>query len=224
MLAAILPVVNGRYQVTAAQRDTRNKGVTRAMVAAVAAEILDEGGIQALSMRRVAVRLGVSPMALYNHVQNKSELLALLADHLRAQVIIDTTLPPREQLLSLLTRLRDLGAQHPALLEGPLELNTSAHAADLALTELRLLHDLGLTPAQVRVAYQGLVLLVNGAAVVWRARAQSPRATDHLKELIRDADLDGSQHLAALDALPLQSSEEIFALAVDQVLRAAAEF
>lgn len=208
---------------TAKVRDTRNKGVTKAMVAAAAADVLNDSGIERLTMRQVADRLGVSPMALYNHVQGKEELLALLADHLRAQVVVDETRPPREQLLSLLIQLRDLGARHPLLLDGASTLNASAYAAELAVLELRLLHELGLTPAQVRMAYQGLVLLVNGAAVVWRA--QDSVATGGVRDLIRaTAEPADTQRLEALDALPAQSLDETFVLAVDQVLRAAAAF
>ena len=205
-------------------RDTRNKGVTRAMVAAAAADVLREAGIAKLSMRQVAVRLGVSPMALYNHVQSKDDLLALLADHLRAQVAVDPTQPARDQLLSLLTQLRDLGAQHPALLEGASSLNASKVAAELAALELRLLREVGLTPAQVRVAYQGLILLVSGAAVVWRGRTLDPTQPSRLREHIRaNAEPADVEQLEALEALPAQTDDEVFALAVDQVLRAAAQ-
>lgn len=209
--------------MTAPKRDTRNKGVTRSMVAEAAAELLADGGLERLSMRRVAVQLGVTPMALYNHVQSKDDLLAVLADHLRSSVTVDQALPPREQLISLLTQLRDLGSRHPALLEPTSEPGPSRHAAELALLQLRLLHELGLAPHQVRVAYQGLVLLVAGSAVVWRARAQAPAATDHLRDLIRDtAAEDDKRRLAELDALPEQTADEVFETAVDQLLRSAA--
>lgn len=204
-------------------RDTRHKGVTRDMVATAAAEVLDDSGIDKLSMRQVALRLGVSPAALYNHVQSKDDLLALLADALRAQVVVDASLPPRDQLLSLLVQLRDLGVRHPALLDGTSALNASPHAAELAVLELRLLHELGLAPAQVRTAYQGLVLLVNGAAVVWRARAEEPRGPGRLKDLLREAAApEDVARFEEIDVLPEQSPDETFALAVDQVLRAAA--
>lgn len=205
-------------------RDTRNKGVTRAMVATAAADLLAECGADRLSMRQVAVRLGVSPMALYNHVQSKDELLALLADHMRSQVVVDESLPPREQLLSLLRQLRDLGARHPALLEGASALATSEQAAELAVRELRLLRDLGLSPAQVRTAYQGLIMLVNGAAVLWRAESRDPGAPERLRARIRaTAAPDAVELLDALEALPVASREETFERAVDQVLRAAAD-
>jgi AcrR family transcriptional regulator len=193
------------------------------MVASAAAEVLHEHGIEKLSMRQVAVCLGVTPMALYNHVRSKEDLLGLLADHLRAQVVVDEGLPPREQLLSLLTQLRDLGVKHPALLEGSAGLGVSTQAAQLAVLELRLLQALGLTPAQVRRAYQGLVLLVAGAALVWRARVLEPDTTSRLAGLIRStASPEDLLLLDALFALPAQSPEETFAQAVDQVLAAAA--
>jgi AcrR family transcriptional regulator len=41
---------------------------------------VDEGGVDALSMRRLAQELGVVPMALYKHVANKDELLDGMVD------------------------------------------------------------------------------------------------------------------------------------------------
>jgi AcrR family transcriptional regulator len=40
-----------------------------------AVTLADEGGIDALSMRRIAKELGVEAMSLYNHVANKDEIL-----------------------------------------------------------------------------------------------------------------------------------------------------
>lgn len=45
-----------------------------------ALEVLDDYGLADLSMRRLASELGLQPSALYHHVANKQELLALLAD------------------------------------------------------------------------------------------------------------------------------------------------
>lgn len=50
----------------------------RAAKAGVA--ICDEGGLDALSIRAVASRLGVGPMSLYRHVRSKDELVALMVD------------------------------------------------------------------------------------------------------------------------------------------------
>lgn len=43
--------------------------------------IVDRDGVEALTMRRLARDLGISPMAAYRHVANKDELLRLAAGH-----------------------------------------------------------------------------------------------------------------------------------------------
>jgi AcrR family transcriptional regulator len=47
-----------------------------------AADIFSESGLDAVSMRSVSSRLGVSPVALYSRVGNKDDLLEALGDHL----------------------------------------------------------------------------------------------------------------------------------------------
>lgn len=51
-------------------------------VVAAAADIFEESGLDAVSMRSVANRLGVSPVALYSRVGNKDDLVEALGDHL----------------------------------------------------------------------------------------------------------------------------------------------
>ncbi|WP_154676138.1 TetR/AcrR family transcriptional regulator C-terminal domain-containing protein [Amycolatopsis benzoatilytica] len=53
--------------------------VTRDQIVDRAYELLREAGLSSLSMRRVALDLGVQPGALYYHVANKQELLAVVA-------------------------------------------------------------------------------------------------------------------------------------------------
>ncbi len=53
---------------------------------AAAHELLVAGGVDALSMRRLAARLEVAPNALYSHVASKTQLLDDLLDDLLAQV------------------------------------------------------------------------------------------------------------------------------------------
>lgn len=217
--------VNGRSGMTTAVRDTRNKGVTRADVAAAAAAVLDELGHDRLSMRQVAVRLGVTPMALYNHVESKDALLELVAVHLRRGVRVDEDLPPREQLHSLLLQLRDLGVRHPTLLDNPLALvGTTAESLEIPLRLMRLLVDLGLDAEQARSAFNGITFLLTGAAAVLRtleARGGLPgyRTREHA---LRDA--ADPQVRAVLDeiaALPKTTLDEQLRVSVDLLVDAA---
>jgi AcrR family transcriptional regulator len=75
------------------QKEVTN--LTRERVCREALALVDEEGLQALSMRRLGARLGVEAMSLYRHVQNKADLLdaihaAVLGD-LRPVDIGDTT-------------------------------------------------------------------------------------------------------------------------------------
>jgi AcrR family transcriptional regulator len=54
--------------------------LSRERVLRAAVALADEGGVDALSMRRIARELGVVPMALYKHVSNKDELLDGMVD------------------------------------------------------------------------------------------------------------------------------------------------
>jgi len=60
--------------------------LTRETVVGQALALADEEGMEAVTIRRLAERLGVTPMALYWHVKNKDELLIAMADQLLAEV------------------------------------------------------------------------------------------------------------------------------------------
>jgi TetR/AcrR family transcriptional regulator, tetracycline repressor protein len=58
----------------------------RARIAATALEMIEEVGVDRLTMRAVAARLDVSAMALYHHVEDKEELLRLVGDDILGHV------------------------------------------------------------------------------------------------------------------------------------------
>ena len=59
---------------------TRRKPLSRERILAAALELVDEQGIEALSMRKLGQSLGYEAMSLYNHVANKGELVAAMVD------------------------------------------------------------------------------------------------------------------------------------------------
>jgi AcrR family transcriptional regulator len=65
---------------------TRPPPLTRARVVRAALRLVDERGLAALTMRALATELEVSPMALYNHVRDKEELLDLMLDLMLGEV------------------------------------------------------------------------------------------------------------------------------------------
>ncbi|TVT54651.1 TetR family transcriptional regulator [Amycolatopsis rhizosphaerae] len=62
----------------------------RSQIVAEAVRLLDEEGIDALSMRKLGTRLGAAATSLYRHVANKDELLELVVD----EVVGELRVPP----------------------------------------------------------------------------------------------------------------------------------
>jgi TetR/AcrR family tetracycline transcriptional repressor len=64
----------------------KRRTLDQAQVVRAALALLDEVGLDELTMRRLAERLDVKAASLYRHVRNKEELLALLGDEISAEI------------------------------------------------------------------------------------------------------------------------------------------
>src|ERR687892_2875478 len=95
----------------------RRPQLTRERVVAEALAVIAEEGVQALTMRSLAARLGVVPGALYHHVRNKEQLQDLVLDGVLAEVDfhVGRTQPWTEQITVLAQRLREVLEQHPGV-------------------------------------------------------------------------------------------------------------
>src|SRR6266516_6019480 len=85
------------------QDQDRRVPLTRQRVVAAALTAIAEDGVDALTMRTLATRLGVVPGALYRHVRNKEQLQDLALDGVLAEVDcdVDAALPWTEQVTLL---------------------------------------------------------------------------------------------------------------------------
>lgn len=68
--------------------------------------VLDSYGLEFLSMRRVAAELDIQPSALYHHVANKQSLLALMADRIVGEVVVEPIGPWDERVTTACHELR----------------------------------------------------------------------------------------------------------------------
>ena len=88
---------------------------SRSAAVRAAIEIADNEGVEALSMRKVAARLGAGTMSLYRYVANKDDLLDLMVD----AVIGEEPLPEepsgdwRTELAEQARRARRSAQRHP---------------------------------------------------------------------------------------------------------------
>lgn len=61
--------------------------LTRRRIVVTALQLVERHGLDALTMRRVASELDVTPMSLYNHVADKAELVDLMVDYVMEGVV-----------------------------------------------------------------------------------------------------------------------------------------
>jgi AcrR family transcriptional regulator len=88
--------------------------ITRQVVLAVALEIIDQHGADALSMRRLAAALDRDPMIVYRHAANKAALLDGVAEIVLAQLKVDSADPDwAGQLRAVARDYRRLALAHP---------------------------------------------------------------------------------------------------------------
>lgn len=74
-----------RMTATAQKRDR----LTRDRVLRAAVALADEGGLEALTMRKLGQAVGVEAMSLYNHVGGKDDLLDGLVDIVFSEIALD---------------------------------------------------------------------------------------------------------------------------------------
>ncbi|BCY13955.1 TetR family transcriptional regulator [Actinoplanes sp. L3-i22] len=91
--------------------------LSKATVAERALRLADEEGLDAITIRRLAKELGVTPMALYWHFKNKDELLLGVVDYVLSDVRSDRTAgdPWQKQLRAILETVIGVMRAHPSL-------------------------------------------------------------------------------------------------------------
>lgn len=161
------------------KRGPRQKVELSALVAA-AIEIADTEGLGAVSTRRVAEKVGISPMSFYTYIPGKAELLDLMLDTVSGTEIGDVPQFDPAQWRANLTQmafgLRDFYLRHPWVIElathrpvlGP---GTMA-AYEFAL---RAVDGLGLTPVEMDMMVSTIGALATGAA---RPQAQAKKVRE----------------------------------------------
>jgi AcrR family transcriptional regulator len=71
---------------TKIERETQRTPLNRQRIVRTAVALADEGGVDSISMRKIAEELDVVPMALYRHVANKDEMLDAMVDAVVAEI------------------------------------------------------------------------------------------------------------------------------------------
>jgi AcrR family transcriptional regulator len=176
----------------------RRRSLSPRRVTEAALELAREGGVDAITMRRLAHRLDVGTMTLYGYFRNKDELIDAMTDAVTEDANIAVGEGSwREQLGELLRGIRRALDEHPVGVEirrrRPI---LSPSALRVSEAGLQILERAGFGRADAARAYRTLWLYVFGFAAF-----NSPEDPADLKRHVRGA-------LAALplDEYPLLTS------------------
>jgi AcrR family transcriptional regulator len=135
----------------------RRAPLSRERVLRAAVELADEGGIEALSMRRLGQELGVEAMSLYNHVANKDDLLDGITDLVLRQIELPEDGDWREALRRSAVSAHEVLRGHPwacnLALSPERTVPVSVRRADWMLRRLR---EGGFSPELTYHAYHAL--------------------------------------------------------------------
>src|SRR5512144_1334385 len=143
-----------------AAAEPRRPSLTRPRVVRAALRLVDEKGLDALTMRALASELEVSAMALYNHVHDKDELVDLMVDLMLGEVDCS----PGPDTEDWATQLRNLVCSyHRALSVHPQlarvyssRVSLGPHGVAISERVLQLLLQAGFPPATAADAFFAL--------------------------------------------------------------------
>jgi AcrR family transcriptional regulator len=125
-----------------------SRSVEEVVQAAIA--LADAEGLAALSVRRVAEALGLSPMSLYTYVPSKAELIDLMLDRVADEIATPDATDWRGQLEQLARGRWNMAQRHPWLMQvGMHRPPLGPHVLAAAESALRAIDGLGLSEAEM---------------------------------------------------------------------------
>lgn len=155
---------------------SRDQPVTVAEIASTALSLIDEVGLEGLTMRRLADTIGVRPMTLYRYLPNKEAILAVVADLLWQELPpLDPAISGWEaQVRAMWLQIFDLMLRHPHAVPLIARAGTYSNtAAEGTAGMLGVLKQAGFTPQLATEFLHTAGALVVGFAFaqLWQAMA-----------------------------------------------------
>jgi AcrR family transcriptional regulator len=159
----------------------RRERLSRERIVQAALEIADDQGLDALSLRGVAARLGVTPMPLYRHVANGDELVDLVVEALLEREGRPEELPLEWDALleTIAWRTRTTLLRHPAVYDAlrrrALTTTSAMHGMEALLESF---DRAGLSASDAVSAYAAVLMPVLGNVALVHGRSATLAAED----------------------------------------------
>ncbi|HEY8305674.1 MAG TPA: TetR/AcrR family transcriptional regulator [Lapillicoccus sp.] len=184
---------------------------SRAELTVAAVHVADREGLDAVTMRRVAAELDTGAGSLYRYVENREELLDLMADHVAGEYrFAEPTGDWVADLVDVGLQARDIHRRHPWLPDRTLTApGVGPNAVDLVEHYLTVLDGHPADDATKLVAIGAVNALV---AAVARSEQSTVRVERNAEYLAHVAASGTHPHLSALSAPPLGGTDPLPAI------------
>jgi AcrR family transcriptional regulator len=157
-----------------ADEASRREPLTRDRIVEAALRLMDEEGLEVVTMRRIGRELGVEAMSLYNHVEDKHDILEGICERVMAEFEFPEPAPEWAETARRAARSwRRLLKKHPDVMRlfaeqrGPVRSVDSMRPMEFAL---RLFREVGLSDRDTAQAFhafggyiQGFVIMEMGS-------------------------------------------------------------
>lgn len=174
-------------------------------------ELLREDGLDAVSMRRVADRLGVAPNSIYAHVADKAALVDELIDAMLGGVPTPTDDGWRPRVERVMRDSRRELLRHPDLVPFALvRQSVGPNALRLGEVTLSALREAGLDGPAAVTGLQVLLVHTIGSAAFETGRAQDPEPAARSRRGRERATDFGGVTAELSDPISRWSGDEVF--------------
>jgi len=208
----------------------RREPLTRGRIVEAALRLMDAEGLEAVTMRRIGRELGVEAMSLYNHVEDKDDIL----DGICERVMSEFEFPEQGRDWAETCRRgarawRRLLQAHPDVMRlfaeerGPVQSVDSMRPMEYAL---RLLRDAGLSDRDTAQAFHAFGGYIQGFVIMEMGSIAGGTAQGHL-ERHKEITADLPEEFEALRAMNQYfaecSADEQFEFGLDLLIRGVLE-
>jgi len=182
MITKAIPALSSIATSRARRSDLRATSLEACLDAAL--KIIDRDGLDSLTIRGLAQRLGIAAMTVYSYVRDKDDLLDKIAVRVLSAVSESVAAkgPWQARLTGMMTALHDTLHLHP----GVAAISVTPRGPIAALDPfrealLRVLHDAGFPPPDAVNALTALVTYVTGYSMVEHARTETHVEQERLR-------------------------------------------
>ena len=177
------------------------EALTRERVVSTALSVVDEEGLEAMSMRRLAKELGVDPMAIYHHLPNKRALLSGMIQKAFSEMRVPEGAESwewQERVRAWARAFRDVARTHPKLVPQLASYPEAAAEATLESTEelYAAFEAAGMSPREIVAAVGVVVDYLIGFALAEASGAMGE--PDEQREMIAMLDARPQEELPAM--------------------------